>query len=320
MISQLHVRKEKEERMSRWQTKLGLAALVLVLAAVGAVAAGPVVINEVAWGGTAASSADEWIELYNTSDSPIDLAGWVLAIGEARVLLGEVGEATVEVRRTTIAPHGYFTLERSDDATVSDAAADVLFKGGLSNSGADLRLLDPSGAVVDELMCATAGWPAGAGSEGGRPYASMERVDPQGAPASWATNNDRRVVGLDANGAPISGTPGAENSATLDFHTVPRVALVEPPSGTLSGSVVVRWTASDPDGSPSALQIALFVCDAEGEACRVVVENLTNQGSYLWDTAPFAGASEAYLRIVATDPAGLVGASMAGPFAIAAAP
>jgi hypothetical protein len=306
--------------MSRWQTKLGLAALVLVLAAVGAIAAGPVVINEVAWGGTAASSADEWIELYNASDSPIDLAGWVLAIGEARVPLGEVGEATVEVRRTTIAPRGYFLLERSDDMTVSDAAADVLFKGSLSNSGADLRLLDPSGAVVDELLCATAGWPAGAGSEGVRPYASMERVDPQGAPTSWATNNDHRVVGLDASGAPISGTPGAENSATLDFRTVPRVALVDPPSGSVSGAVVIRWSATDPDGDPFSLRVSILLCDASGESCQVVVENLTNQGSYLWDTAPFAGASEAYLRIVATDPAGLVGAGMAGPLAIAGAP
>ena len=35
--------------------------------------AGCVVINEVAWAGTVASSADEWIELYNNTSSPVDL-------------------------------------------------------------------------------------------------------------------------------------------------------------------------------------------------------------------------------------------------------
>jgi hypothetical protein len=37
---------------------------------------GAVVINEVAWGGTAANAAHEWIELYNTTGSAIDLTGW----------------------------------------------------------------------------------------------------------------------------------------------------------------------------------------------------------------------------------------------------
>ena len=37
-----------------------------------------VVINEVAHGGTAASSADEWIELHNNTGALIDLTGWKL--------------------------------------------------------------------------------------------------------------------------------------------------------------------------------------------------------------------------------------------------
>ena len=39
---------------------------------------GDVVINEIAWGGTAASPSDEWIELYNTTDQAIALTGWSL--------------------------------------------------------------------------------------------------------------------------------------------------------------------------------------------------------------------------------------------------
>ena len=37
-----------------------------------------VVINEVAWGGTAASANHEWIELKNNTTTTIDLTGWRL--------------------------------------------------------------------------------------------------------------------------------------------------------------------------------------------------------------------------------------------------
>ena len=39
---------------------------------------GPVVISELMWPGSTASTADEWIELYNSSDATVDLAGWTL--------------------------------------------------------------------------------------------------------------------------------------------------------------------------------------------------------------------------------------------------
>lgn len=37
---------------------------------------GKVIINEIAWGGTPASPADEWIELRNLGSIPVDLDGW----------------------------------------------------------------------------------------------------------------------------------------------------------------------------------------------------------------------------------------------------
>ena len=40
--------------------------------------AGPVVISELMWTGSTASTADEWIELYNSSGATVDLAGWTL--------------------------------------------------------------------------------------------------------------------------------------------------------------------------------------------------------------------------------------------------
>ena len=43
-----------------------------------AVSAGDVVINEIMWAGSVLSSADEFIELRNTTDNPINLSGWQL--------------------------------------------------------------------------------------------------------------------------------------------------------------------------------------------------------------------------------------------------
>ncbi|MCF7876445.1 lamin tail domain-containing protein, partial [Candidatus Bipolaricaulota bacterium] len=37
---------------------------------------GEVVINEIAWMGTDASSSDGWLELYNTTDKTFDLSSW----------------------------------------------------------------------------------------------------------------------------------------------------------------------------------------------------------------------------------------------------
>ena len=39
---------------------------------------GSIIINEVAWMGTLASSDDEWMELYNPGSTPVDLQNWRL--------------------------------------------------------------------------------------------------------------------------------------------------------------------------------------------------------------------------------------------------
>ncbi|HEX9597359.1 MAG TPA: hypothetical protein VF982_10810, partial [Anaerolineales bacterium] len=61
-------------------------------------------INELAWAGTFASAADEWIELHNPGPNPIDLHGWRLSDG---------GDLTV-VLEGVLAGYGYYLLERTD--------------------------------------------------------------------------------------------------------------------------------------------------------------------------------------------------------------
>lgn len=168
-----------------------------------AASAGDVVISEVAWMGTQASANDEWIELYNNTDSDIDLTGWKLQ--------AEDGTPTI-VLSGIIPAHGFFLLERTDDNTVSDIAADLVYGNdgsswALSNSGEKLFLKDPLGNVIDSANGNGGAWPAGTAS----PRATMERIDPTApdSDANWDTNDGVHRNGLDANNNPINGTPKA---------------------------------------------------------------------------------------------------------------
>ena len=86
-----------------------------------------VVINEVAWGGTAASSSDEWMELYNPSLSDIDLSNWKIVRKSISLPVTTIATITIPVGKTILA-HGYFLLERADKA-VSDIPADYVYGG-----------------------------------------------------------------------------------------------------------------------------------------------------------------------------------------------
>ena len=105
-----------------------------------------VVINEVAWAGTAASSSDEWMELYNSTGSNINLTGWQLFSNDGSLTITWLAS---DISNKIIPSGGYYLLERTDDTTVLDITADKIYTGALSNSGAALRLLDPSGFIVD---------------------------------------------------------------------------------------------------------------------------------------------------------------------------
>lgn len=177
-----------------------------------------VVINEVGWMGTAASSADEWLELYNITDYAIDLSGWTLSWGEGEVTIhfSEVTEATKEIRNSIIPAHGFYILERTDDETISDIVADLIYKGALDNSGGSLILKDARGNTVDTANIDGGEWPAGTASKGEPPYASMERISATlpDTDANWGTNDGEHRNGLDAKGNPINGTPGQPNSVS----------------------------------------------------------------------------------------------------------
>ncbi len=285
------------------RTLVGLVFAVLVIGVIGW--GQGVVINEVAWAGTLASPSDEWIELFNTSNSTVDLTGWTLAFGKKVIDLGSGKE-------TVIAPGGYFLLERSNDNTIADVTADLIYTGTLSNGGAVIKLIDATGKVVDTANAKQEkGWAAGSAATGELPYASMERIDPRGpdVPSNWKTNDGVHRAGHDAAGNPINGTPKAENSATIAYTTVPQVTVTAPgeEGEKVTGVYVIAWTAHDPDGDDAALKIDIYLSADGGKTWEILVSGLANSGSYAWDTSGISAGDNYQLKVMATDPNALSG-------------
>ncbi|MGP4081271.1 phospholipase D-like domain-containing protein [Pseudalkalibacillus sp. R45] len=156
---------------------------------------GDVVINEIAWMGTTGSYNDEWIELYNPTTSDISLEGWTLDAADGTPSISLSG---------TLPANGYYLLERTDDSTVSDVEADLIYSGALGNSNEILALKDNTGTSVDSVD----DWYAGNNDT----KATMERVDESvsGTTASnWTTATSTYSGGY---GTPASGVENGSSS------------------------------------------------------------------------------------------------------------
>jgi len=193
-----------------------------------------VVINEIAWAGTEASSSDEWIELYNPTLVDIDLTGWMLAAtdGLPNIIL-----------KGFIPANGYFLLERTNDKTISDIAADQIYTGSLGNSGETLKLIDSTRTIIDSANIDGGSWPGGNPSNGTIRYATMERFDPEAndSDTNWGSNDGITRNGLDAVGDPLNGTPKSSNSVQL----VPSPTSTNTQTHTATTTATPSLTASD---------------------------------------------------------------------------
>ena len=93
-------------------------------------------------------SYGEWFELYNTSDSTIDISGWVLKDtgNDEHIIVNDTMSVFVN-------PGEYFVFARNGDESLNGGlTADYVYSGfTLSNSEDEIILTDSSGAIVDEV-------------------------------------------------------------------------------------------------------------------------------------------------------------------------
>jgi hypothetical protein len=198
-----------------------------------------VVINEISWMGTAASTGDEWLELYNASSTPIDLTSWTLIAKDNTPSITISGICS----NTTIQAKSYYLLEKTNDDTVSDITADCIYGGTevLGDSGELLSLRDSTSTLVDRVGSSTADWFAGDKDDD----ITMERIDPTTSgteSGNWANNDETLVNGQDADSNSLKATPGSLNSVNT---TIPRTItdLTFQYIHTTSTSTKLYWTA-----------------------------------------------------------------------------
>jgi hypothetical protein len=179
-----------------------------------------VVINEIAWMGTATSSNDEWFELYNNSDQDIDLADWEIRKDGKEFIIFSTSSAH-SIATTTILAYQYYLLESTNNNTISNIEANFIFKGNLrfNDEGNELELRDKEGNLIDKIGCfknqagKCINWFAGDKNL----KISMERISATTAgttSTNWANNNLITRNGKDTNGNNVNGTPKVQNSVS----------------------------------------------------------------------------------------------------------
>jgi beta-lactamase superfamily II metal-dependent hydrolase len=163
-----------------------------------------VVINEIAWSGSASNTNDEWIELYNPTSSTVSLTGWkIVSDGGTRIynLSGSIPAG------------GYFLVERTQ--TVTSVTADLLVSNLiLTNTGNKLDLQDATGKTVDLVNSTGGAWFAGDNTTA---HHTMERVSASVSgdlASNWKSNSGTKRNGTDSGGLVINGTPRSKNSVT----------------------------------------------------------------------------------------------------------
>lgn len=162
---------------------------VRIFPVANAASPGSVIINEIAWMGSSTSTTHEWIELYNTTGSDIDLTGWTID--------DDNGDAIYTIVIGSILANDYFLIEDVEAAT--PIFADAIIPVSLGNTGDSLVLKDEVAQIIDTVNNTGGAWFAG---DNTNKY-TMEKIDP-------LANGD--VAANWADSTIINGTPKTQNS------------------------------------------------------------------------------------------------------------
>ncbi len=177
----------------------------------------------------------DWVELYNTTDLPVDVEGWVL----------QHGDTERELPHAMIQPKGHLLLATEAAHPDLDAYGPALAVPGLSATaftigGTFLALWDHAGQLLSFVEYNDRWYRDAAKAQGGW---SLEKIDPY--------NFGQGAENWQASGDPQGGTPGATNSQRAENPNTTHPRLVR---AGYADSLTVRLHFSEPMQKASLLQ------------------------------------------------------------------
>lgn len=163
------------ERLVRMFLAASTALAMFGIPSLSHAATPDVILSEVAWAGSSASSIDEWLELTNLTDATIDVGGWTV-VGAA------VSGGTLTIPAgSVIQPYSTFLISNyadDNDASALGVRPEYVSPSvSLSNAALSLVLADAGGVAHDAAGNGSAPLAGSAGGNGGG-YASMARRSP----------------------------------------------------------------------------------------------------------------------------------------------
>ncbi len=237
-----------------------LFTLIVILLAFATTASAAVVINEIMYN-TPGSPDIEWLELYNSGDSAIELDDWYLLDSDPLhpicLLSGDLGPGQFLV---VVGDFNEFTPQYPGVSNVNVNDFDPNGTGfGLSNSSDTINLYDDDGELQDTVTYFDSGdWPNSADGDG----PSLELVSPlleNNVSSAW----DPSLV--------TYGTPGQQNSTFMDnqapiIHDTDR----EPRLPVSGQDVLITALVSDQEGLQS---VELFVDIGAGFVVQAMIDD-----------------------------------------------
>ncbi|GAI11991.1 unnamed protein product, partial [marine sediment metagenome] len=172
-----------------------------------ATALNTIVINEINYNSSNNFDPEDWVELYNAYDIPVDISGWAFK-DEDDAHIFELPDNTV------IASNGYLVL-CNDAEAFNSVFPDVdnyigSFTFGLSGQGELIRLYDADGALIDWVEYDdTSPWSAEPDGNGPTLALSNPNLD-NALPENWASSDGY-------------GTPGEINDVYSEDPSLPTV-------------------------------------------------------------------------------------------------
>lgn len=220
-----------------------------------------IVLTEVQTG-SATSGKDEFVELYNSTASSIDISGWQLRYLSATSSTVTLDKPTTTITITSssanstgdgsvlVPAHGYFVLHTASTSLPTGADGQV-YAYTLPASGGSVVLLQPDSTDCTLQIVDAFAWGGGAWGEGApyTPASSKDQIMQRGVnTGSYADTNSNAAdfVGFAANTTPNPATPGSANTQATTS------AVISTPTGMgqgVSGTKITNTNCTLPVSS-----------------------------------------------------------------------